>query len=42
MFRILVTDTIQLGDATYPDIEIDYREGISRDDLLEIVDRMTG
>jgi D-3-phosphoglycerate dehydrogenase len=37
MFRILVTDTIQLGDTKYPDIEVDYREGIDRSALLEIV-----
>ncbi len=36
-YKILVTDTIQLGDAHYPDIEIDYREGISRHDLLAVV-----
>ena len=35
-YRVLVTDTIQLGDKTYPDIEVDYQAGISRDDLLEI------
>jgi D-3-phosphoglycerate dehydrogenase len=35
--RILVTDTIQLGDATYDDVQVDYREGISRDELLHIV-----
>ncbi|HEX7004830.1 MAG TPA: phosphoglycerate dehydrogenase [Trueperaceae bacterium] len=37
MFRILVTDTIQLGAYEYPDIEVDYREGIERSELLEIV-----
>lgn len=35
--KILVTDTIQLGDKSYPDIEIDYREGIDRQELLAIV-----
>ena len=35
--KILVTDTIQLGDAQYPDVEIDYREGVPRDELLTIV-----
>jgi D-3-phosphoglycerate dehydrogenase len=42
MFRILVTDTIQLGDARYPDIEVDYREGIGRAELLEIVGEYDG
>lgn len=37
MFRILVTDTIQLGEADFPDVELDYREGIDRSELLEIV-----
>jgi D-3-phosphoglycerate dehydrogenase / 2-oxoglutarate reductase len=35
--RVLVTDTIQLGDKTYEGVSVDYREGISRGDLLEIV-----
>lgn len=34
--KVLVTDTIQLGDKTYDGVEVDYREGISRDALLEI------
>lgn len=42
MFRILVTDTIQLGNSDYPDIEVDYREGIGREELLAIVDRFDG
>ncbi|MEX2535397.1 MAG: phosphoglycerate dehydrogenase [Trueperaceae bacterium] len=42
MLRILVTDTIQLGDASYADIEVDYREGIGRAELLEIVDQYDG
>jgi D-3-phosphoglycerate dehydrogenase len=37
MARILVTDTMQLGNAVYPDIEVDYREGIGRSELLEII-----
>ncbi|MDQ3458818.1 MAG: phosphoglycerate dehydrogenase [Deinococcota bacterium] len=37
MYKILVTDTIQLGDAEYLDAHVDYREGIARDELLEIV-----
>ena len=41
-FKVLVTDTIQLGDKTYPDIEVDYQAGISRDDLLEIVGNYDG
>ena len=36
-FRILVTDTIQLGEATYPDVQVDYRAGIEREELLEVV-----
>ncbi len=35
--RILVTDTIQLGDASYDDVTVDYREGISRDEVLHLV-----
>lgn len=36
-FKVLVTDTIQLGDKSYPNLEVDYREGISREELLSIV-----
>src|SRR5690625_7439961 len=35
--RILVSDTIQLGDRDYPEVTIDYREGIERDELLSII-----
>ena len=37
MLKILVTDTVQLGNASYPDVTIDYRAGIERDELLSIV-----
>src|SRR5690625_6669155 len=36
MFRVLVTDSIQLGDREYPEVELDYRAGIYRQDLLLI------
>mgnify|MGYP001943455860 CR=1 FL=1 len=36
MFRVLVTDSIQLGDREYPEVELDYRAGISRQELLLI------
>src|SRR5690625_6237675 len=39
MFRVLVTDTIQLGDREYPEVDLDYRAGISRQELLGIVDQ---
>jgi D-3-phosphoglycerate dehydrogenase len=37
MMRILVTDTIQLGDAEFPDVDVDYRPGIERSALLDVV-----
>jgi len=37
MTKILVTDTVQLGEATYPDIQVDYKPNIEREDLLSIV-----
>lgn len=37
MTRILVTDSIQLGAVTDPDVTLDDRAGISRADLLGIV-----
>lgn len=37
MARILITDTIQLGDYDFPDMQIDYREGIDRKTILEII-----
>lgn len=36
-YHILVTDTIQLGKAHFPDMIVDYREGIGRSELLKIV-----
>jgi D-3-phosphoglycerate dehydrogenase len=36
-FKVLVTDTMQLGDKTYPHLEVDYREGIAREELLRVV-----
>jgi D-3-phosphoglycerate dehydrogenase / 2-oxoglutarate reductase len=37
MPRILVTDTINLGVASFPEIHVDDRAGISRAELLEVV-----
>ena len=37
MARILVTDTIQLGDGEYPGMEVVDRAGIGRAELLDIV-----
>jgi D-3-phosphoglycerate dehydrogenase / 2-oxoglutarate reductase len=37
MSRILVTDTIDLGTASFPDASVDDRSGIERDELLQIV-----
>jgi len=37
MFRVLVADSINLGDARYPDVSLDYREGITRTELLQII-----
>lgn len=34
--RILVTDNVQLGNTDYPDVDIDDRAGIAREDLLAI------
>ncbi len=36
MQRILITDTMQLGETSFPDMKVDYLEGIPRDDLLKI------
>ena len=40
--KILVTDTVQLGDATYADMDIDNRAGISREELLSCVQDYDG
>ena len=40
--KILVTDTVQLGEYDYPDMEIDYRAGIERAELLKIVAEYDG
>lgn len=37
MARILVTDAIQLGATDDPDMTVDYRAGIERSELLELV-----
>lgn len=37
MAKILVTDTLQLGDKRYPDMVIDDRAGIGREELLRVV-----
>ena len=37
MPRILVTDTITLGVASFPDVHVDDRAGIGRDELLQVV-----
>ena len=37
MFRVLVADSINLGDAHYADVSLDYREGIARTELLQII-----
>ena len=42
MPRILVTDTIALGDARYPDVEVVDRPGISRDELLAVIGGFDG
>ncbi len=38
MFRVLVTDAIALGTATFPDAVVDDRAGIARSDLLACID----
>ena len=42
MLRILVTDTIALGDARYPDVEVVDRPGIARDELLSVIGDFDG
>lgn len=37
MARILVTDSIQLGEVEGGDVEVDYRPGIEREELLEVI-----
>lgn len=37
MYRLLVADSITLGEASYPDVSVDYRAGIARAELLEII-----
>ena len=37
MTKILVTDTINLGDVDYPDVTVDYRPGIDREELLATI-----
>lgn len=37
MFRVLVTDAIDLADTRHDDVDVDDRAGIGRDELLTIV-----
>ncbi len=37
MFKILVTDDVQLGDYDFPDVLLDNRAGIGREELLKVV-----
>jgi D-3-phosphoglycerate dehydrogenase / 2-oxoglutarate reductase len=37
MAKILVTDTINLGSYDFPDMQVDYREGIKREELMSVV-----
>ena len=34
--KILITDTVKIGDKSYPEVEIDYQAGIEREELLKI------
>lgn len=36
-YKVLVTDSINLGEKTYEGVEVDYRAGIEREQLLDIV-----
>ncbi|MEZ4630277.1 MAG: phosphoglycerate dehydrogenase [Deinococcales bacterium] len=36
-YKILVSDSINLGKASYPDMEIDYQPTIERQELLKII-----
>lgn len=37
MWRVLVSDEMRLGDVKYPGVLLDYRPGIGREELLEII-----
>ncbi|WP_293170301.1 phosphoglycerate dehydrogenase [Oceanithermus sp.] len=35
MWRVLVTDEMKLGDTEFPDLQLDYRPGMPREEILE-------
>lgn len=37
MWRVLVSDDMRLGEVRYPGVILDYRPGIGREELLEII-----
>lgn len=37
MWRVLVADDMRLGDLKYPGVLLDYRSGIGREELLEVI-----
>lgn len=37
MWRVLVSDDMRLGDVKYPGVLLDYRPGIGREELLEVI-----
>jgi D-3-phosphoglycerate dehydrogenase len=37
MWRVLVSDEMRLGEVKYPGVLLDYRPGIGREELLEII-----
>lgn len=37
MWRVLVTDDMRLGQGDFPGVLLDYRPGIGREELLEII-----
>lgn len=37
MWRVLVADDMRLGDLKYPGVLLDYRPGIGREELLEVI-----
>ncbi|RIH85474.1 D-3-phosphoglycerate dehydrogenase [Meiothermus luteus] len=39
MWRILVTDEMRLGEVRHPEVRLDYRPGMAREEILEVIGR---
>jgi len=37
MWRLLVTDEMRLGEVKHPQVRLDYKPGMTREELLQVI-----